>query len=218
MTSRDDRTRTDPAPAGAPPLAARYAVDLPPWVLDETAGAALATDEEKMSLACRLARRNVREGTGGPFAALVLDAATGALLSAGVNLVLSSGLSSSHAEVVALSLAQVATGAWDLGAGGARRELVVNWRPCVQCFGAVLWSGVTRLVIAGQGPELERLTGFDEGPLVPDWVAQFEARGIAVVEGVLRDEALAVFRDYGELAAEGRVTVYNARGRGAIQR
>ncbi|MGE0814634.1 MAG: nucleoside deaminase [Vicinamibacterales bacterium] len=198
-------------------MASRYAVDLPAWVIEEVAGAAIDSDEQKVALTCRLARRNVREGTGGPFAALVIDADAGALVSAGVNLVLASGLSSSHAEVVALSLAQVATGAWDLGAGGARRELVVNWRPCVQCFGAVLWSGVTRLVIAGQGPELERLTGFDEGPLVPDWIAQFEARGITVADGVLRDEALAVFAEYGELAAAGKVTVYNARSRGAIR-
>ena len=194
----------------------QYSVTLPDWVLDEAAGAPLETDEAKMALVNRLARRNFHEKTGGPFAALVVE--DGRLISAGVNLVLASGLSSSHAEVVALGLAQTAVGTWDLGAGGAKRELIVNWRPCVQCYGATMWSGITRLVVAGDGPELEQLTKFDEGPMVADWAAQFEARGIAVTQDVLRDEALAVYREYGEFVAAGDVTVYNARESGPIEK
>jgi tRNA(Arg) A34 adenosine deaminase TadA len=197
-------------------LATHYSVDLPAWVLDEVADADLSTDEAKMALVNRLARRNFLEKTGGPFAALVVE--DGRLVSAGVNLVLASGLSGSHAEVVAIGMAQTAVGTWDLGAGGAKRELIVNWRPCVQCYGATMWSGVTRLVVAGDGPELEQLTKFDEGPMVADWAEQFEARGIEVVQDVLRDEALAVYREYGEHVASGDVTVYNARESGAIEK
>jgi len=77
----------------------------------------------------------------------VVNTADGEVVSAGVNLVLSSGLSAAHAEVVALSLAQLRVGTWDLGAqDAADRELVVNWRPCAQCYGATMWSGVRRLV------------------------------------------------------------------------
>ena len=196
-------------------LPTHYGVELPAWVLTEVGATSPTTDVARMALAHRLARRNVQEGTGGPFAALVVDASSGALVAAGVNLVLASGLSSSHAEVVALGLAQTRLGRWDLGAGGARHDLIVNWRPCVQCYGATMWAGITRLVIAGDGPELEALTGFDEGPMVGDWVAQFEARGIEVVCGLLRDEAIDVFREYQRLVATGAVTVYNARGGGA---
>ena len=194
----------------------QYSVTLPEWVADEVAGADLSTDEAKMALVNRLARRNFREKTGGPFAALVVE--DGRLISAGVNLVLASGLSSSHAEVVALALAQTAVGSWDLGANGAKRELIVNWRPCVQCYGATMWSGVTRLVVAGDGPELEQLTKFDEGPMVDDWAAQFEARGISVTQDVLREEALDVYRAYGEFVESGDVTVYNARDSGPIEK
>jgi tRNA(Arg) A34 adenosine deaminase TadA len=199
-------------------LPRQYSVTLPEWVEQEVAGADLSSDESRMALVNRLARRNFREKTGGPFAAIVVDSATGELVSAGVNLVLASGLSGSHAEVVALGLAQTAVGGWDLGADGARRELIVNWRPCVQCYGATMWSGVTRLVVAGDGPELEQLTKFDEGPMVSDWAEQFEARGIEVVQNVLREEALAVYREYGEHVAAGDVTVYNARDSGAIEK
>jgi tRNA(Arg) A34 adenosine deaminase TadA len=142
-----------------------------------------------------------------------VETRTGKLVSVGVNCVLSSGLSATHAEVVALSLAQVRVGTWDLGGQGQpEHELVVNWRPCAQCMGATLWSGVTRLIIAGTGPELEELTGFDEGPVRDDWIPQLRRRGVEIVSDVLRDEAIAVFADYGRSAKSGQVTVYNARG------
>lgn len=198
-----------------PESARSYTVALPPWIegflLDEPD--TFDTDEAKMALVHRLADRNFREGNGGPFAALVVERGTGRIVSVGVNCVLSSGVTSAHAEVVALALAQHRLGVWDLGSGGGPgHELIVNWRPCVQCYGAAMWSGVTRLVVAGDGPELEALTTFDEGPMREDWAAQFENRGIEVVQGVLRGEAISVFTSYREHLSSGAATVYNARG------
>ena len=196
------------------PLAREITAALPGWVdevlapLPET-----ATEDGWMAVVNTLAARNPREGSGGPFAALVVETATGALVSAGVNLVLASGLSSLHAEVTALSLAQRRRGSWDLGAAGLpAHSLVVNWRPCAMCYGAVVWSGVTRLVVAGSGPELEELTGFDEGPVREDWAEQLQRRGIEVVTDVLREEALDVYRGYRDFVADSGATVYNARG------
>ncbi|MCX5242977.1 nucleoside deaminase [Streptomyces prunicolor] len=193
-----------------------YRVALPAWIDDELADvpAVVPGREDRMRLVHRLADRNWREGNGGPFAALVAERDTGRIVSVGVNVVLASGVSSAHAEVVALGLAQMATGGWDLGATGLpSHELVVNWRPCVQCYGATLWSGVRTLVVAGEGPELEEITTFDEGPLGADWAEQFEARGIEIVGDVLRDEALAVFHDYRKAVDEADgIVVYNARG------
>jgi tRNA(Arg) A34 adenosine deaminase TadA len=188
---------------------------LPDWLvaeLDEHTGE-LETHEQRMALVNTLADRNFREGNGGPFAAIVVDRATNLVVSVGVNVVLSSGLSAGHAEFMALSLAQTRLSRWDLGASGEHElELVVNWRPCIMCYGSLIWSGVKHLVIAGDGPELEQLSGFDEGP-VPggDWRAELEARGISVTMDVLRDEAIAVFAEYGRSNA----LVYNARGTGS---
>jgi tRNA(Arg) A34 adenosine deaminase TadA len=188
-----------------------YGAQLPGWVLDEVSAdaAELPAVEDRMRLVHRLAERNHRENTGGPFAAIVADGATGEILSVGVNLVLASGLSSAHAEVVALSLAQTRLGTWDLaGTPHAPVELVVNWRPCVMCYGATMWAGIERLVIAGEGDVVEELTGFDEGPMREDWRAQFEARGISVVTNVLRDGAIEVFTNYSQRADK---VVYNGR-------
>jgi tRNA(Arg) A34 adenosine deaminase TadA len=197
-------------------LPVQFGARLPEWVLAEVADVpgSLDSDEDRMRLVNRLASRNHQEGTGGPFAAVVVESGTGRVQSVGVNLVLAGGLSSLHAEVVALSLAQVGEGTWDLGAADRpASELVVNWRPCVMCYGAAMWSGVRRLVIAGDGPEVEQLTGFDEGPMRDDWSEQFARRGIEVTSDVLREEAVEVFRAYGRRTD---AVVYNARARGAI--
>ncbi len=195
-------------------LSSEFRASLPQWLVDElptiTAGGPLETPEERMALANRLADRNWRAGNGGPFAAVVVDAASGELVSVGVNVVLASGLSTLHAEVMALSLAQQRLGRWDLGADGAELELVVNWRPCVMCYGATMWSGVRSLFIAGEGPEVDELTGFDEGPMPADWIGEFERRGIRVSVGIGHDDAIRVFRAFGASDA----VVYNARGTG----
>jgi len=196
-------------------IATEYRVALPTWIKDELADvpASIADREDRMRLVHRLADRNWREGNGGPFAALVAERDTGRIVSVGVNVVLGSGVSSAHAEVVALGLAQTGIGGWDLGAAGLpAHELVVNWRPCIQCYGATMWSGVRSLVVAGEGSELEEITTFDEGPLGADWAVQFEARGIEVVSDVLRDDALTVFRAYREAVDAEGLVVYNARG------
>jgi tRNA(Arg) A34 adenosine deaminase TadA len=161
-----------------------------------------------MRTVIRFSRLNMERETGGPFAAGVFERETGRLIAMGVNRVVPHSCSAAHAEVMALSLAQKRLGTFDLGGPGLpEHQLVVNWRPCAMCYGATLWSGVRRLVIAGSGPELEELTGFDEGPVPADWRGELERRGIEVVDGILRDEAMAVFAAFGARAA----LVYNGR-------
>ncbi len=164
--------------------------------------------EARMRTVISFSRQNFERNTGGPFAAAVFDADTGKLIAMGVNRVIPTSCSSAHAEVVALSLAQQSLGAFDLGGSGMpHHQLVVNWRPCAMCYGAVIWSGVRSLVIAGSDHQLEQITGFDEGPMHPDWKEELRKRGIQVTDDLLRDEACDVFRAF---RASGR-PVYNGR-------
>lgn len=184
-------------------------LQLPDWIDDvvrSTLGdpsRPLATDEDRMRLAVALSQRSVEEG-GGPFGACVFDA-DGRLVAPGVNLVVPAGTSIAHAEVVALALAQQVAGSFDLGADGTHRELVTSTEPCAQCFGAVPWSGVQR-VVCGAATEDAEAIGFDEGPKPERWTDELERRGIDVRLGVLRHEARAVLQDY---AARGG-PIYNA--------
>jgi tRNA(Arg) A34 adenosine deaminase TadA len=158
-----------------------------------------AGDRERMAFAVALARRNVEEGTGGPFGAAVWSGDE--LLAVGVNVVLAQGASIAHAEVMALAGAQQRLGRPRLaegpaGPGRPRVALVTSAQPCVMCFGAVLWAGVDELVIGARGEDVESLAGFDEGPLPADWPAELAARGIAVRRDVEREAARAVLAAY----------------------
>jgi tRNA(Arg) A34 adenosine deaminase TadA len=191
-------------------VARSFELSLPDWAVDalERELPYIPELDARMRWVIELARLNFVRDTGGPFAAAVFEEETGRVVSIGVNRVVPGRCSSAHAEVMALSLAQRALGGHDLGGPGQpAHQILVNWAPCAMCCGAICWSGVRTVVIAGSGPEMEALTGFDEGPIHPRWQDELRRRGIAVRDGLLRDEALAAFREF---AASGR-PVYNAR-------
>ena len=176
---------------------ARFTLDLPEWAVGKhnELPECFTTDEDRMATVIEFSRLNFQRKTGGPFAAGVFERETGRLIVIGVNRVVPCHCSSAHAEVMALSLAQKTLGVYDLGGQGQPvHQLVVNWCPCAMCLGAVLWSGVQSLMIAGRGPELEETTGFDEGPIHPEWRTELKKRGIEQIEDVLRDEAIQAFR------------------------
>ncbi len=175
----------------------RIAFALPEWARARAASAApLPDDEARMRFVIDLSREQIVRGTGGPFAAAVFEAASGRLVAGGVNLVEPARNSMLHAEVVALMLAEQHVGSYSLsGAGTTRYELVTSSTPCAMCLGAVLWSGVRRLVCAARTEDVQAI-GFDEGPVFPESFAHLERRGIAIVRDVCRDEAVEVLRAY----------------------
>jgi tRNA(Arg) A34 adenosine deaminase TadA len=187
-----------------------FELTLPDWADDVLSRApkALPDAADRMRWVIELSRTNFQRDTGGPFAAAVFEEMTGRVVSIGVNRVVKGRCSSAHAEVMALSLAQRALDVHDLGGPGLpAHQIVVNWCPCAMCCGAICWSGVRSVVIAGSGPEMEALTGFDEGPIHPTWPDELRRRGIAVSDGLLREESIAAFREF---STSGR-PVYNAR-------
>jgi tRNA(Arg) A34 adenosine deaminase TadA len=187
-----------------------FTLSQPDWADEELAKLPthFPTPEARMAAVIRFSRMNFERGTGGPFAAGVFERDSGKLVVIGVNRVVPSNCSSAHAEIMTLSLAQSILKTYDLGGVGMPDyQLVVNWRPCAMCYGAVIWSGIRSLVIAGDGPELEAITGFDEGPIHPQWDEELAKRGIDLTRDVLKAEAVEVYRDF---AASGSL-VYNAR-------
>jgi tRNA(Arg) A34 adenosine deaminase TadA len=166
---------------------------VPSWV-DEVAAAfegSLETEEGRMALTIALSRHNVARG-GGPFGATVFLGSE--LVAAGVNLVLDSGLTIAHAEIVAMMRAQRALADSPRPAGGAY-SLVASTEPCCQCFGALVWSGIRHLACGANTADAEAI-GFDEGPKPEAWVRALESRGITVSQGIRRDEARVVLGEY----------------------
>lgn len=186
---------------------ARVVIDYPAWVdrvVDWTAS--YPDDESRMRLAVTLSRENVLRGDGGPFGAAVFEAASGSLVSVGINSVVRLGNSVLHAEVVAFMMAQRRLGSFTLSSPTLPEHvLVTSCEPCAMCLGATLWSGV-RTVVYGAAREDASALGFDEGPVFPESYAYLEQRGIRITRGVLRDDARAVLELY--RASSGKI--YNA--------
>ena len=188
----------------------RFTLDLPEWAFAELKKLpdTMANLDERMQAVLHFARLNTKNQSGGPFAAGVFERDSGKLIVIGVNRVVPLNCSSAHAEITALTLAQQMLRTYDLGGPDmVAHQLVVNWSPCAMCFGAVLWSGIRSLVIAGADHEMMEITGFDEGPMPDNWRQELANRGIELIEGVMRQEALAGFREF---AATSPV-VYNGR-------
>ena len=185
----------------------RIVIDPPGWLAGFTDWSRLlATDEDRMRLAIAMARENVARGTGGPFAALVVERDSGRVVSAGTNSVVRLNNSVLHAEVVACMVAQQRLGRWSLAVPGQPvHDLVTTCEPCAMCLGAALWSGARRIVCGADREDALRL-GFEEGPVFPESWRYVEARGLTATRHVLRDQARAVLEEY---AGSGGL-IYNA--------
>ena len=178
-----------------PPL--QLHLTLPVWVHEFDFAAAYPGDEAKVALAIELARRNVEARSGGPFGAVVFNAAD-RIVAIGVNRVLQQSCSVAHAETMACMLAQQRLQRSRLNEdGGGPVTLATSAQPCCQCYGATFWAGVDRLLIGARSEDVMSLTEFDEGPLPADWVGELARRGIEVVRDLHRGEARAVLRAYG---------------------
>jgi tRNA(Arg) A34 adenosine deaminase TadA len=73
------------------------------------------------------------------------------------------------------------------------------------CLGAVLWSGVRRVVWAATREDANALA-FDEGPVFAASYKYLRRRGIHFDAGVLREEGRAIL----ELYHESGGVIYNA--------
>lgn len=173
-------------------------LSLPDWIEPVLAGAGplFPTTENRMQFVIQLARHNVDQRTGGPFAAAVFERDTGKLISPGVNLVTTSNCSIAHAEMIALALAQQKLGTYDLADGSSPPcQLVSSCEPCAMCLGAIPWSGVAELVCAARDEDA-RAIGFDEGHKPPDWPTYLKSRHITITRDLLRPQAVEVLQHY----------------------
>ncbi len=161
-----------------------------------------------MRFVLALTERNIREETGGPFGSAVFERDSGKLVSVGVNVVVRQNCSAAHAEMMALMLAQKELEHFHLGVDGLHEDPpVTSEEMCSMRLGHVCWSGVSEVLSSAEPEDVEKITGFDEGPTPLDYNAQLERRGIKIVPELLRSEGRAVLQLYVDLGGQ----VYNAR-------
>ena len=172
-------------------------IEYPEWV-NEVADwdRAYWSDDERMRLAITVARENVQRGTGGPFGAAIFEAASGKVISVGMNCVVRYNNCTLHGEMVAFMMAQQRVGSYTLKSPSLPvHELYTSCEPCAMCLGTTLWSGVQR-VVYGATREDATILNFEEGPVFPESYKYLEDRGIEIVRQVMRSEARAVLELY----------------------
>ena len=164
-------------------------IPMPAWLAaaeTENIGRAIPGDEEKVRFTVELALKNVRQETGGPFAAAIFDLRTDRLIAAGVNVVVPARQTWAHAEMIAFAHAQNKLDRGTL----AGCVLASSCEPCAMCSGATPWSGVESLIY-GAPREMAESVGFDEGYKGAHWREEFIRRGIRVAGPLLGEEAFA---------------------------
>jgi tRNA(Arg) A34 adenosine deaminase TadA len=150
--------------------------------------------EARAKLVIELSRLSVAIDDGGPFGAAIFDE-RGALVSVGINRVVPWASYEFHAEVVALALAKHRAPEGFLLP--ADWSLVSSSAPCCMCFGRFFWSGLRHLTVCARREDVERIVGFDEGPIPEAWQDTLRQRGFMVTEDVEREracDALAAYR------------------------
>ena len=187
-------------------------IDLPQWAIEENKKLPEKIESlaDRMKHVIKFSRLNIEHETGGPFAAGVFEQATGRPVVIGVNRVIPLNNSSAHAEIVTLTIAQKLLKTFDLGGEDMPDyQLVINAQPCAMCYGSIPWSGIRSVVIGASGKQVESITGFDEGPVHPQWQSEYQRRGIEVTENVMAQEACEVLKSF----AQSGAIIYNGRQR-----
>lgn len=105
--------------------------------------------------AIELSRVKMREGAGGPFAAVVVK--DGRIVGEGWNRVTSENDPTAHAEITAIRDACRNLGTFSLE--GA--VMYASCEPCPMCLGAIYWSRLSALFYANSSADAGRI-GFDD--------------------------------------------------------
>ena len=151
-------------------------------------GDAEGAHRQFMRRAIELSGQEMRAGSGGPFAAvIVLD---GRIVGEGWNRVTSTNDPTAHAEVTAIRDACERLGTFSLE--GA--VMYASCEPCPMCLAAIFWARISRLFYANSTDDAARI-GFDDREIYHQVSLPGDDRRIPA-ERILEDEAIRVFEEW----------------------
>jgi tRNA(Arg) A34 adenosine deaminase TadA len=141
-----------------------------------------------MARAIELAIENVRSGTGGPFAAVVVK--DGKIVASGTNRVTTANDPTAHAEVVAIRAACAELKTFQLSGC----EIYTTCEPCPMCLGAIYWARPDRVFFGAVASDAAGVE-FDDAFIYEEIGVPYSHRQIPFVQ-LMREESLAVFREW----------------------
>jgi guanine deaminase len=141
-----------------------------------------------MQEAIELSRRNINDGSGGPFAAVIIK--DGAVIARGTNRVTSANDPTAHAEIIAIREACRVLNSFQL----VGCEIYTTCEPCPMCLGAIYWARPDRVYFANTRDDAARI-GFDDLFIYEELARPVDSRSIPMIRR-MRDDALMVFREW----------------------
>lgn len=151
--------------------------------------------ERYMGMAIALAEKNVKDGSGGPFGAVIVK--DGKIVAQSSNSVTSTNDPTAHAEVSAIRLAAKELNSFDLSGC----VIYTSCEPCPMCLGAIYWARISKIYYAGTRDDAEEI-GFDDKFIYRELNRPAEKRQLPSVQ-IMREESLEVFRKWS--TSEGRI-------------
>lgn len=150
-----------------------------------------STEHEKfMRIAIQLSEKNVKNALGGPFGAVVVK--DGKLIAKSGNKVTTTLDPTAHAEVSAIRLACKKLKTFDLSGC----VIYTSCEPCPMCLSAIYWARIDKIYFANTKKDAHQI-GFDD-QFIYDEIALPMSNRKLVIQQILRDEAQAAFRLWGE--------------------
>ncbi len=128
----------------------------------------------------------------GPFYAELYDEHYNFVVGAS-NSVVETQCALNHAEMNTLKLAFDKYKNYNLS--HYKLTLFVNAEPCIMCLGAIMWSGVNKIIFSVPSTEVERITGFDEG-FKPNWFEEMKKRNIKACGGIDEEYGKKILQYY----------------------
>ncbi len=129
------------------------------------------TKEEYMQMAIDLAQKNVEEGKGGPFGAVIVK--NGEIIATGANSVTTLNDPTAHAEVTAIRNACKKLNSFQLD----DCEIYSSCEPCPMCLGAIYWARPKALYFAADKDDASN-AGFDDSFIYEELELDYSKRSI----------------------------------------
>lgn len=143
-------------------------------------------DEKFMKIAISLSEKNVTEGLGGPFGAVVVK--DGKIIAKSGNKVTTTNDPTAHAEVSAIRLACKKLKTFDLSGC----VVYTSCEPCPMCLGAIYWARIETIYYANTKVDAANI-GFDD-KFIYEEIEKPMAKRTLPIHQIMRTEAQQAFQ------------------------
>lgn len=148
-------------------------------------------DQSMMRRAITLSVEKMKQGCGGPFAAVIVR--DGEILAEGFNEVTSSNDPTAHAEVMAIRKACERLADFSLH----KATIYTSCEPCPMCLAAIYWARIDRIVYANSREDAANI-GFDDEFLYQEINLPTDQRRIPT-QRLMAEDALEAFRQWQQM-------------------